>query len=1295
MDGDSDSNAKHVDSLLRMGFKIDAIDAVLGEANPGSSLEDLVMSLSAYISSDTGGANANYDQYHRADAKYSYDVHDSASNSPGKGGTDTKSKEALALLKFVKEAADEGEIIDENELNAKFVIAESVLDSFDRSARAELGPADAMLGLIRWAEDMKMLAHDALTAFEEELPCSTMCFNCKDGLVEWYKQLELTRQEMDQAAVAGNMLSDAELHRMAELDKIAAMGTADEQMLHNLISRHEEVSKEVNNLHRQCGLLVASERGVKRENLEELYLYLKQQVASGMDLDMITDELHEHVYSLVSSARGAEVTNLLLDMHIHEDEQNMLKKRIDTILGVPISQQQPDAAVDFLGEEQVHVEDAYPGQPNYADEKRSMDSFSDSKSSAQNSFGPHGGANLSPAKHSGESSDGSSKHSSPMHNGVGGIGGVNVNLAQRLQQQQDQQQQSMFVADGKTSAHGAAGAGVGDGSNKESYLNALKDQHRSSVAQLKDLLEAEKARRLKALEDKLMRRRALQQTQQRKNDDHKGGAMGADLAAEHARAVREVEVEIEEVQVKFDGMVESLVSGLKKRCLNEILVARRNHDKDPEGTAFSDGKHSGAPLLSEEDRREAHRAAADSLKARFERDQKALLDSLEQERTKQHDRMAKQLAAKRKAKLASGATEQSLAAEEQAALVAMNVEFDTMQALALSNAQEHALLALAAIHLTEADLASDRSKNAEDDDDYLNEDNVTSSGGCLTKGRDWLERVDRVKVSYMGAASELIQRLRVNAVNTGAASAKHNGAGGEEEGQAFSEVAGLMSKVVTDAFDNQLLEETSNKDFSSNDIVNKSGKFAKKIDSRADGARLKAGILEEFERAKREMDESLQHAQQASKNKLNDRRQKGRSSAGSGGGDEGKENDDDQEAKALRLQKLHDEILEGVVDAFLGDEPLPDLAVAYTAASTAQGSMRAGLDSQNALRRVSAEYEEDDRDKERARIKNVHAQKEQTLLQDLQANMLEKKRALEDRLRRKRQNGSSHGHGTSSHHEEHSSEHDAAETEVNMLTEAFDKISAQLKGMSKDQLSQLDLNLLVDLMERSANGERVHLPAGSPLKPIVTNATLARPSAVSPDSAKNANSNPFSVSPSHQAQPLLAPVLPPLRGLAGAGVGAISVSEEKAAMAGEVKRISLEYNEEKQKLDLMMKIQQARQRQLLQRKLFEKSQRKQQEQQQQQQRADGLFDIDEDGNEYTAYADGKSEYNSVEIGANRGLSNLKLKQANSLQPAFKGLPADAYKSGAAAGGGAGYSSGKPANQGMALRGMNLGPMMRK
>jgi len=45
--------------------------------------------------------------------------------------------------------------------------------------------------------------------------------------------------------------------------------------------------------------------------------------------------------------------------------------------------------------------------------------------------------------------------------------------------------------------------------------------------------------------------------------------------------------------------------------------------------------------------------------------------------------------------------------------------------------------------------------------------------------------------------------------------------------------------------------------------------------------------------------------------------------------------------------------------------------------------VRAGLGAQNALRRASAEYEEDDRDKEKARIKNVHAQKEQSLVSTL------------------------------------------------------------------------------------------------------------------------------------------------------------------------------------------------------------------------------------------------------------------------------------------------------------------------
>ena len=45
------------------------------------------------------------------------------------------------------------------------------------------------------------------------------------------------------------------------------------------------------------------------------------KVVSGIDLHVVTDEMHEHVYNLVDSSHGADVVNVLLDMHILEDEQ--------------------------------------------------------------------------------------------------------------------------------------------------------------------------------------------------------------------------------------------------------------------------------------------------------------------------------------------------------------------------------------------------------------------------------------------------------------------------------------------------------------------------------------------------------------------------------------------------------------------------------------------------------------------------------------------------------------------------------------------------------------------------------------------------------------------------------------------------------------------------------------------------------------------------------------------------------------------------------------------------------------
>ena len=42
--------------------------------------------------------------------------------------------------------------------------------------------------------------------------------------------------------------------------------------------------------------------------------------------------LCRYVYTLISSSRGAEVVGLLLDMHILEDEQTILRRRINALL---------------------------------------------------------------------------------------------------------------------------------------------------------------------------------------------------------------------------------------------------------------------------------------------------------------------------------------------------------------------------------------------------------------------------------------------------------------------------------------------------------------------------------------------------------------------------------------------------------------------------------------------------------------------------------------------------------------------------------------------------------------------------------------------------------------------------------------------------------------------------------------------------------------------------------------------------------------------------------------------------
>lgn len=57
-------------------------------------------------------------------------------------------------------------------------------------------------------------------------------------------------------------------------------------MIYSLISRNDLVQNELNALHRKCTLLVNTGVGLKRNSLEELYLFLKEKVAGGEELQV-------------------------------------------------------------------------------------------------------------------------------------------------------------------------------------------------------------------------------------------------------------------------------------------------------------------------------------------------------------------------------------------------------------------------------------------------------------------------------------------------------------------------------------------------------------------------------------------------------------------------------------------------------------------------------------------------------------------------------------------------------------------------------------------------------------------------------------------------------------------------------------------------------------------------------------------------------------------------------------------------------------------------------------------------
>ena len=327
-------------TLIAMGFPEVLVQLVLEDSSPSASLEDLVMRLSAMMDAAEAqrptpsrlqsGTSKSYNRLaSEVDDNYqslSYDAPGSLSTAPGRGDP---MKDALVwFASYLRKEAPEyapGPVESYSaDVMMLFSTAEQILDAYQDMSKSDgygsysnAEMSNETMMLVQWAADIKDL-QGAITTFcldgygtDETIAGSGGRSGQADVLVQRYCGLEDVRRRAEQSGAT----SAAEIRRMKALEAIASMGSSDEQQLHRYISRYEECQAEIEVVHRRIALLVSA-GGVRREAIEELYLYLKEQVNSGVDLEALSEEMHDKVYTLVDSSKGGEVVGVLLDMHI-------------------------------------------------------------------------------------------------------------------------------------------------------------------------------------------------------------------------------------------------------------------------------------------------------------------------------------------------------------------------------------------------------------------------------------------------------------------------------------------------------------------------------------------------------------------------------------------------------------------------------------------------------------------------------------------------------------------------------------------------------------------------------------------------------------------------------------------------------------------------------------------------------------------------------------------------------------------------------------------------------------------
>jgi hypothetical protein len=306
-------------------------------------------------------------------------------------------------------------------------------------------------------------------------------------------------------------------------------------------------------------------------------------------------------------------------------------------------------------------------------------------------------------------------------------------------------------------------------------------------------------------------------------------------------------------------------------------------------------------------------------------------------------------------------------------------------------------------------------------------------------------------------------------------------------------------------------------------------------------------LMDEFDKSKSQYNNLLKIAEDKAKAKLEERKKKfGLSKVL----DDSKEDNDDDN---LGISSVVSTFLRNPLDTKVTSPDHHRILTSATAGGSSNSGSGKKLPPLNRLPniKVNGKYSnnnDNEDEADRSRIVNLYAEKEKNLVEGLQAQMNKKRQILEERLQKKKeQKAKSLAAGDT--YKYHDDDIAIEEIEIAKLEEAFKNVVNLVKNADNRQLNNVDINTLVSAMDKVANGE--FLPTLSAAADAV-----------------QYNTDDVNRTATHTTT--------------------LTEFGEKQLMQDEVKNICAVYSEEKQKHDLIMNLQQTRQRQNLQRKLMER-----------------------------------------------------------------------------------------------------------